>query len=111
MWRRAGTSRGRRRAQTAMPSGVSPLGLSRRPPAEPAREIPVPFPEHLHARRKQHAADDRRVDNHGRRQADTGLLELERRKRSEEREDENHDGGGGRDGAGGGGGRDSHSRV
>ena len=42
------------------------------------RQVPVPVAEQLHRRRQQHAADDRRVDQHRDRQADAHLLELDR---------------------------------
>ena len=50
---------------------------------------------------QQHAADDRRVDQHGGRQSEPHLLEVEERERHEDEEHADHHGGGARDRSGG----------
>ena len=65
-------------------------------------QVPVPVAEQLHRRRQQHAADDRRVDQHGGGEADAHLLEVEERQGDEDREHADHHDRGAGHGPGGG---------
>jgi len=51
--------------------------ITLRRPAEPAGQVPVARAEQLHRGGQQDGTDDRRVEQHGHRQADAHLLELD----------------------------------
>jgi hypothetical protein len=76
--------------------------ITLRRPAEPAGQVPVARAEQLHRGGQQDGTDDRRVEQHGHRQADAHLLELDHGQGREGEENEDHDHGGGGDDPGGG---------
>src|SRR5262245_18809935 len=62
------------------------LDVEPRQPLEAARQVPVPASQQLHGRRQEHAADERRVEDHRDGEPDAHLLDVERRERREDRE-------------------------
>ena len=62
-----------------------------RKPLEPAREVPIPGTEQLHARRHEHAANDRGVDQKRDADAEPDLLRLGEITAREAREDGDDD--------------------
>ncbi len=68
----------------------SPLAADARQPLEPARQVPVPLAEQLHHGRQQHRANDGRVDQDRRREAEAHLLDVDLVQRHEDREHRDH---------------------
>jgi hypothetical protein len=54
---------------------VCTFDVDLREPLKPAREVPVALAEQLHARRHEHRAHDRGVDDHRHAEAEAHLLE------------------------------------